>query len=572
MIYLSLNDGYAIREQINKYRIKHNIPEPDKIKKLYSKNDRFLEEELTYVTSLRITPTIIDYIDYFPNLESVIFDCNKKISNKDMQNIINKYPNLKELIIKEQNNITTLDISNLKNLEVLEITSNKDLKRVIGLDKLDNLYRISFFDNITYVDSFKKDLMEIIYNNSYLKGTECNVDVLYIPYLIGYLNSTNLSTSDIKDNIYFMEHLKSGVEMIQNDLRYTFDEIRVTYEKAKEIVDRYVKNIDSDMEKFAIIYQWMCENVVYDNNALASDTRTHSDDGIVRGRTGGINGTVNALLYGSCVCQGYSKSLQLLLELCGIKSFDIGCIAEEKDNTIDRNKIDDRIHADASDHSILKVNIDNNTYYSDTTWDASRYQLGKDRKYFLLSKEDISKDHKLLDEENVINALQSISQDEFNRLMKFAKGRIKEVGLMNKLKKLLGVSIDENMTSVRYKSINQKLEELYHSGEINIRDYTEMRKLVLDLYNKSQNDKNQTHENQEAEVVRTWEEVKQKYDYDNLDEERKEIIENEYREMLYRKRMSEIGVDANLFPDDEELDSDRPIIDTENIESHHRMM
>ena len=139
---------------------------------------------------------------------------------------------------------------------------------------------------------------------------------------------------------------------------------------------------------------------------------------------------------------------------------------------------------------------------------------------------------------------------------------------MNKIEKLLGINIKDNITSVRYKLISRKLEELYHSGEINIRDYTEMRKLVLYLYNKSQNDNNLTHENQEAEVVRTWEEVKQLYNYDNLDEERKEIIENEYREMLYRKRMSEIGVDANLFSENEELDNDV----VENIENHHRMM
>ena len=568
MIDLYASDGYAIREQINKYRIKHNIPEPDEIKKLYSKNDRFLEEELTYIMSLRITPTIIDYIDYFPNLESITFDSNKSISNEDMQNIINKYPNLKELKIKEQNNITVLDISNLKNLEVLEISSNKDLKRVIGLDKLDNLYRISFFDNIVYSDSSKNELMGVVYKSSCNLGTECNIDVLYIPYLINYLNSLNLLPNDIKDNVYFMEHLKSGVEMSQNDLRYTFDEVRVAYEKAKEIVDKYVKNTDSNIEKYAILYQWMCENVKYDFDAINDNSRTHSENGLARGRFGGTNGTVNALLYGSCVCQGYAKSLQLLLELSGIKSFDIGCIAEEREKNIETIRLDDRIHADASDHSILKVNIDNSSYYSDVTWDAARYQGKKDRKYFLLSKEDISKDHKLIDEEDVINALQSVSDSDFNSLMDFATNRIKEVDLMNKIEKLLGINIGDNITSVRYKLISRKLEELYHSGEINIRDYTEMRKLVLDLYNKSQNDNNLTHENQEAEVVRTWEEVKQLYNYDNLDEERKEIIENEYREMLYRKRMSEIGVDANLFPEDKELDNDV----VENIENHHRMM
>ena len=156
MINLSLNDGYEIRDEINKYRKKNNLKEPDIIKNAYNKNTIFLEEELSYVTSLRITATIIDYIDYFPNISKLTFDSTGSISNEVIQKIIDKYPNLKELKINNQDSIRILDVSNLKNLEVLEITSNKNLKKINGIDKLSNLYRLSFYDNIVYSDISKQ--------------------------------------------------------------------------------------------------------------------------------------------------------------------------------------------------------------------------------------------------------------------------------------------------------------------------------------------------------------------------------------------------------------------------------
>ena len=68
------------------------------------------------------------------------------------------------------------------------------------------------------------------------------------------------------------------------------------------------------------------------------------------------------------------------------------------------------------------------------------------------------------------------------------------------------------------------------------------------LYDDKQLSFNDTiDENQESEVVRMWEAVKKRFDYNNLDDERKRIVENEYREMIYQKRMREIGVDSRLF-------------------------
>lgn len=72
---------------------------------------------------------------------------------------------------------------------------------------------------------------------------------------------------------------------------------------------------------------------------------------------------------------------------------------------------------------------------------------------------------------------------------------------------------------------------------------------------------NKTREEQE------WEMIKEKYDYDELEPERKQIVEQEFREMIYKRRMREIGVDDNLFDEIEKADET-----IENIEYTGRKM
>lgn len=54
---------------------------------------------------------------------------------------------------------------------------------------------------------------------------------------------------------------------------------------------------------------------------------------------------------------------------------------------------------------------------------------------------------------------------------------------------------------------------------------------------------NKTREDQE------WEMIKEKYDYDELEPERQQTIEKSFREMIYKRRISEIGIDDNLLDD-----------------------
>ncbi len=72
---------------------------------------------------------------------------------------------------------------------------------------------------------------------------------------------------------------------------------------------------------------------------------------------------------------------------------------------------------------------------------------------------------------------------------------------------------------------------------------------------------NKTREDQE------WEMIKEKYDYDELKPERQQIVEQQFHEMIYKRRMREIGIDDNLFDDiKEETEM------TENVERTEKMM
>ena len=67
---------------------------------------------------------------------------------------------------------------------------------------------------------------------------------------------------------------------------------------------------------------------------------------------------------------------------------------------------------------------------------------------------------------------------------------------------------------------------------------------------------NKTREDQE------WEMIKEKYDYDELKPERQQIVEQQFREMIYKRRISEIGID----------DITEEIEMTENVERSRKRM
>lgn len=121
----------------------------------------------------------------------------------------------------------------------------------------------------------------------------------------------------------------------------------------------------------------------------------------------GANGAYNAFIYGTCVCEGYTRAMQYLLTLKGIKSHNVYCISGEDKLHMSTDKQDNIYKRydlpDDGYHSIISID-DIDYLYDDPCWNAGRYQRGdKTMPWTLLTKEEISKDHTLSFGEKNIN-------------------------------------------------------------------------------------------------------------------------------------------------------------------------
>ena len=473
MIELPTMLGRSVRAYLTEYYKSHNIPEPDDVRNLYDKNAKFLESELDLVKSIRVDEQALPYMDYFHNLSSISFYGNGVSSQIDQ--IIQSHPNLTNLEIFNATNLGSLNISSLSNLYSLNITSS-DIGRIIGIENLSELNNVTFVDNPVF--SQESELAQIVANN-FQNMSRCNFDILLYPEIIKnleQLNKSDLSTQDLS-KLSFSEIV--GVRNEQ-PLDYSFSEAKEIYDTVNQVVSNYIKPSDTPEQKYAIIHQWMQENVKY----------TKSSD-----KVNGQNGSYNAIVKKGSVCQGYSKAMQVLLKTVGIKSFDIACkAASEQAYDAQSLKVSGDVEKKVEgNHSILKVNLNfpYSVYYSDVTWDAGRYQNGKDSQYFLLSKEDISKDHELIGEDMVITP-PSKTKEERETLLTFASERIKSINKQREEHQFIDKVDDINelrsklqASTERYRQISSEIEELMKRNAVTpISNYEEQLQNLIEQRDK----------------------------------------------------------------------------------------
>lgn len=434
MITLPFALGGRLRDAITAYYRKYKIEEPDEVKALsvYRKRDTFLESEFEHITEIHVDNEMLNYIDLFPNVNKIHFDMHCNLSQYDIQSIIDKYPNIVELSIIEQPNVQIVNIRGLTKLQELKIVGNKNLRKVSGIDCLEDIYKLVFYGNIMYSHYEELCASGIKYAT---EGSQIDLDVLAFPEMIKVVQDDE-ELRNLPEHIFYNIKWNEavGLKKLDSHLRYSSSQMMVVYKKALEICQKYLNEKDSEVYKYAILYQWMCENVKYDHNGLTKGNSLVVD-GLRLGEKGGANGTVNALLYRNCVCQGYSKGLQFLTKMAGLHSYDVDCIVDQAHQNIPFIVVNNERTKHNGDHSIQKVILDGRIYYSDATWDAGRFQRGDKPVYFLLSKKDISTTHKLVGEDSVTISHSSYLPEEQNIILKCASDRIKQIDREFKIQK-----------------------------------------------------------------------------------------------------------------------------------------
>lgn len=375
----------------------------------------FTPEELAKVKHISLVDNSysIKGISHLVNLESLNISTTQLTaytSKKDLISIedndvfeIEKLANLKHLTIDNQRKISQIDVSNLKSLQTLQLTRCEELVEITGLSENRSLSELVVYDvnNLSTI----KNLDKFIENNQNL--SELNLDVLLFPSAIGYKHATG-------------QYNLNAFEKIQKDLPYAkWSETVATrlininnhqmhqmHKKALDVVRTYCKGV-SDVETVASVDLWLSRNVKYNYDALDSKLRGEMRNGVLAGPIGGANGAYNALMYNSCVCEGYTRAMQYMLTLKGIKTANTHCIEGKDELHLAEAALDSEFRnvtlPKSGYHSICRIERDSGIYYCDPCWNASMYQRGeKSMPYFLLSKEEISQDHTLsYNEQNV---------------------------------------------------------------------------------------------------------------------------------------------------------------------------
>lgn len=406
-INLDLKLGTAVRSFLDK-KFKGKTA-PPKIPNAYNYNQTFSQEELEAVTDLQLSDIQnFSELSLFPNLKNLTISTseNLSLSEQDMETL-KKIPTLESLSINGYCGFKTIDCLDFSHaLYSLSLTNCPDLERVENLNA-----NIEFFKCVGNYSI--KNVQEIVSNTIHNRDfiTDYVLDVSYAPVFFKRLKT--LEGRIKPETLELMKlNIRFGEEISRKIFTHSFNVINAIQKKTEEISSKIISPKDDELSKFSSLYLWVCKNVKYDFDGLNSSNRMASSNGLTQGERLGTNNYLNGLLYGKCVCEGFSKTLQYLCAYNNIPTNLVLCHAG--------NELPDNVF----DHSILQYEEHGKSSFCDITWDAMAYQSGKkDFRYFLLTKEEMSKDHKLITSTKPLTSAAEVDGATKANLIKKAENR-----------------------------------------------------------------------------------------------------------------------------------------------------
>ena len=376
---------------------------------------QFTQEELDQVLDIRIdepTAGCLQGIEHCHNLKSLKIinksysaysNSNVSISDADIK-IISKLTSLESLSIVGQKGITWVDVTDLVNLEYLSIERNNGIDLVEGLEALEKIKEISIFGNkelfnlrgiVNLIEHNKLDVLELDLLN-FPEVSELMPKLLAIP------------------NCQFYETCSSG-----NDVHYNCGTASLFQKRCLEIVKEILsQKPENTLSTIILIEKYIAEHITYDYDALKRKERFHETDGVRRGYSNRTQSAYNGLMYGSCVCEGYTRSMQYLLKLLEIKTKNVYCISGKDKIKINEHYGNQVELPKDGYHSIIRVEVGNAIYYCDPCWDSCRWHRGDTSlPYCLKNRSDISQDHTLSFEENGVGGIYPSVSQEYIKLL-----------------------------------------------------------------------------------------------------------------------------------------------------------
>ena len=375
----------------------------------------FTQEELDQIRELSINNPRADCLtnlEYLRNLEklkitssySAYSNNNPSISNRDIKTI-SKITSLRVLTLSNQSKISWVYLDNLVNLESLTIIRNNRLECVLGLDKLKKIHHVAIYGN--------KELYELPHIKELILSNEVellDLDLLHYPEI-----------SDLKGKLSKIVACNFVEYGVGHHISYGWGTAKILNDKCLRIVKEIVDKSRNVEETLILIEKYLAENITYDHDALKTDDRIHTHNGKRVGFKHGTQSAYNGLMLGSCVCEGYSRSMQYLLKLLGIRTKNVSCIGGKDQISINKRNHNKITLPDDGYHSIIRIELNSDIYYCDPCWDSCHWHWGdKSLPYCLKSKKDIMEDHTLSFEEDNIttdSVTTSVSSDYIREIV-----------------------------------------------------------------------------------------------------------------------------------------------------------
>jgi hypothetical protein len=369
---------------------------------------RFIAESLgadvEWVSNLRtvviVTPKEVTFPD--SNLEAAIRDALKKPTGDILTTELKKITNLHA----DGKGISNLEgIQYLVHLKGLYMDKNK-IKDVSPLSSIVSLEELSLFENQITDISPIKGLTGLIFINL---GSNQISDISVIANM-SRLNTFNISENQVHDisplkgsrsikmlylvsnpiidisalksmpNLEYLRLLKfDGKDNINSELYNKFDVMR---KKVDEIINSIIRPDMSELEKELAIHDYIITHTRYDKENYIKDTipdESHTAYG--------------ALVKGVAVCDGYSRTFQILLNAVGIEST---MVVGDLDSAYPRDNESNSGNKKTVTHAWNIVKIGEDYFQVDLTADDPISDDGSNilsHQYFNISDTQMAVDH-----------------------------------------------------------------------------------------------------------------------------------------------------------------------------------
>ena len=230
----------------------------------------------------------------------------------------------------------------------------------------------------TFSDTLSQNGGDDILKTSYQSAIEAllyeNPDIFYLDPTSMYINIEQITKIfGVTYNVYInngkkMTYLAEGM--------YSKEDVEKREAEIESVKNKIITQVEgkSNYEKIQLIHNYLIDTIEYDETTLESD----------------IYNIYGALVNQKCVCEGYAKAYQYLLNEVGIENIIAIGIGTNSDN-------------ETENHAWNYVKLNDNWYAVDVTWDDPILRGGakltnKSRyKYFLKGEKTFYENHVLLE-------------------------------------------------------------------------------------------------------------------------------------------------------------------------------